>query len=308
MNEMECLSLKDENPIRPERRRSSRPTRRKSLLTFTLVALLAIILGVGILAWRDTTRPVLRVIHVPVQGLSRTYRILQVSDLHGSEFRERQEGLARLVQGKRYDAVAFTGDMVRLLFEDKTPAIDAVGALKDNGPVFYVSGNHDDTGVAPALVAAGATDLEAVGSVRLGTDDQALVLTTGAALATARESDDDVLVVLTHIPPSEADLLAAAAPPRRTALVLAGHTHGGTIRLPFVGAIVAPPMGTLKGWNQFPEMRGFHVQGLRKHGDIWMHISPGLAAGSHPAAPQWWKFRLGARAEIEEIVLEPARQ
>lgn len=245
---------------------------------------------------------------MPVQGLSRTYRILQVSDLHGSEFGERQDRLARLVDGKRYDAVALTGDMVRLLFDDSGPAAEVVTALKDNGPVYYVSGNHDDEGVAPALVAAGAIDLEAAGSIRLGTDDQALVLTIGASLATARERDEDVIVVLTHIPPSRADLLAAAAPPRRTALVLAGHTHGGTVRLPLIGALVSPPMGGIDGWTSFPDMRGIHVQGLRQYGDTWLHISPGLAPGSYGAAPSWWKYRLGARAEIDEIVLEPSRQ
>jgi len=306
MHDWSCSRLSEGMIRRPRRRRSSHGGRRILPLLVICLVLLTLVLGVSLVAWRDTSRPILRVVHVPVQGLSRTYRILQVSDLHGSRFGEGQDGLARLVEGERYDAIALTGDMVSVRFADSGPAVEVVEALKDNGPVYFVRGNHDDDGVAPVLTAAGAVDLDAGGAVRLGLGDEALVLSSELAAAAARENARDVIVVLTHVPPSESAIAALAALPTRAAVVLTGHTHGGTVRLPFVGAIVAPPMGDVESWTSFPEMRGIHVQRLRDCEGVWVHISPGLGPGTYAAAPAWWRFRLGARAEIDEIVLEPA--
>ena len=56
--------------------------------------------------------------------------------------------------------------------------------------------------------------------------------------ALAAAPPDATIILLTHNPD-----LAYAAPPGRVALAIAGHTHGGQVVLPFVGAI--PTQGTL---------------------------------------------------------------
>jgi len=287
--------------------RQRRPNRTRRTAAFIVLAVLVCAtLSLALLARRDTYVPTLTQVRVPVEGISRTYRILQVSDLHGSRFGERQGALARLVEGRRYDAVAMTGDVISVLGADREPAVEAVSLFAEHGPVFYVRGNHDDEGVARVLEAAGAVDLDTHLSSRLGDEEGALVVATPSGAAGARRDDSDVVVVLTHVPPAGSELATLAEQPTGAALVLAGHTHAGTVRLPFVGAIVSPQMGDTIGWTRFPELQGLHISGLKRREGTWLHISPGLAPGSYAAVPSWWRFRLGTRAQLNEIVLEPA--
>ena len=72
-------------------------------------------------------------------------------------------------------------------------------------------------------------------------------------------------------------------------LVVYGHTHGGQVRLPFVGALVT---------NSHVPRR--LVSGLMRLGDGYAHISPGL--GTSKYAP----FRFLCRPEASLLELSPA--
>jgi predicted MPP superfamily phosphohydrolase len=72
-------------------------------------------------------------------------------------------------------------------------------------------------------------------------------------------------------------------------LLLAGHTHGGQLRLPFYGALVT---------NCGIERE--RVSGLHRHpvgGQAWLHISAGL--GTSPWAPA----RFACRPEASLLTL-----
>ncbi|MGI6582793.1 MAG: metallophosphoesterase, partial [bacterium] len=58
-------------------------------------------------------------------------------------------------------------------------------------------------------------------------------------------------VLLAHAP----DIFPAAAE-AGLELVLVGHTHGGQIRLPFVGAVLAPGQGLLPHYDYGPFTEG----------------------------------------------------
>jgi predicted MPP superfamily phosphohydrolase len=72
-------------------------------------------------------------------------------------------------------------------------------------------------------------------------------------------------------------------------LVLAGHTHGGQVRLPGIGALVTN--------CDLPRDR---VRGLSRWGLSWLHVSAGL--GTSKYAP----FRFACRPEASLLVLQPA--
>jgi uncharacterized protein len=101
----------------------------------------------------------------------------------------------------------------------------------------------------------------------------------------ARAAEDALAIGLVHAPDVVSDWILAGFD-----LVLAGHTHGGQVRLPLVGAVVtncALP-AALAG-------------GLHAIGDGWLHVSPGLGSGRF--AP----VRFNERPEATLLQIRPQR-
>ncbi len=74
-------------------------------------------------------------------------------------------------------------------------------------------------------------------------------------------------------------------------LLLAGHTHGGQLRIPFKGAIVT-------NCDLDPaRARGLHQHAVDGHDPSWMHVSAGL--GSSPVTP----VRFACRPEAALLTL-----
>ena len=73
-------------------------------------------------------------------------------------------------------------------------------------------------------------------------------------------------------------------------LVLSGHVHGGLVRLPFLGGVIAPNL------HLFPKYDG----GKFKEGDSTMILSRGL--GIHSV-----EFRMWNRAELVVLELIPSQ-
>lgn len=280
---------------------------RRRIAAITLVAigvaLLAAVVAIGV---RDTTSPAIQRVHVAVPGLTRTYRILQVTDLHGMEFGPRQAKIAALVSGKSFDAVVLTGDLQFTAGRDTTPALDLVRALRSTTRLMlFVPGNHDDANLAPALGHLGVSDLSGGEPVRL---KGLLFATLARAVAATAPAGTAVVIAADHEPPDTATLLELGRRAGAPTLVLAGHMHGGQIRLPLLGALIAPPSPQdMSGWTLFPELRGIRVQGVFGFGRATEYIAPGLGSRPPSKLPEWLHFRWGTRAEITELVLEPAR-
>lgn len=73
-------------------------------------------------------------------------------------------------------------------------------------------------------------------------------------------------------------------------LILSGHTHGGQIRLPLIGAVVAPGQGF------FPE----YDKGIFRINDTILYIDSGLG---NSAAP----IRAFNPVQISNIIIEPEK-
>ena len=144
--------------------------------------------------------------------------------------------------------------------------------------VFAVLGNHDWPGDGGRLIRA-ATDAgmrvlddEAARVLRHGLDPLWVVGITDAASrrpdvshALRRISDDAPVLALTHSP----DVFPEV--PARVSLTLAGHTHGGQVRLPLITRRVIPSRFGLR-------YARYHVEEGGRH----LFVSPGIGTAGLP--------------------------
>ena len=203
------------------------------------------------------------------------YRIVQISDLHNAEFGKENKKLLETIRSCSPDIIVITGDLVDSNHTNVERAVAFVKEAVKVAPVYYVTGNHEywldpseNEQMMQGILAAGAYDLddEAVriekgdsSFLLVGLDDQHLSDETLKNLL--REQKSELSIVLAHEPQYLQNYANAEAD-----LVLTGHAHGGQIRLPFVGGIVAPDQGFL------PE----YTSGQYNSADTEMIVSRGL--------------------------------
>ncbi|MCB9777805.1 MAG: metallophosphoesterase [Alphaproteobacteria bacterium] len=230
---------------------------------------------------------------LPLPGLERPLRILHLTDVHLREPAPWLDTLCKRLRDIECDLVLLTGDVVTRGWQPA--AVDQfLGALPD-APLghFAIMGNWEHwSGAPPArwapLLAAHGVRLlrdEVVdlGPLRLGgTDDMLAGAPAPAQVRAAMAQGDSPGVLMTHSP---AMFPALAGP--GVDLVLAGHSHGGQVRLPRLGALWVP-RGT-----------GAYVAGWYPLDDSWLFVSRGVGWSVAP-------FRLHCPPELALIELLPA--
>jgi predicted MPP superfamily phosphohydrolase len=186
-------------------------------------------------------------VDLPMSGLPQALEGLRVgflTDLHhsGTVSADLVSRAVELLNAERPDLTVLGGDYVS--FGDRTymaPVAERLGALVAPHGVFGIIGNHDDERVMPAeLRRRGVTMLM---------DDRTTIELKGERLGLVgvkywTKALDDVLPVRNR---ASAPVLLLAHDPRRiveaaalaVAGVLAGHTHGGQVVLPLLGAVAA---------------------------------------------------------------------
>lgn len=205
-------------------------------------------------------------------------RVVQLSDLHyGPYIREGSvQNWVAQAQAENADLIVLTGDVVdRWLRRPLTPLVEVLSGLHAPLGVWACLGNHDrehfgfaDMDVlARTLAEAGITLLVNQGA--LARDDLYL-----AAVDDLSSGRSDLEAALRDAPGGVATLLLCHQPdffPEMTAhvdLTLAGHTHGGQVRLPFIGTpVTSSSYGEryLEGWAPPPDARfgkGYVSRGL----------------------------------------------
>ncbi len=192
------------------------------------------------------------------------------------------------------DLVVVTGDIV-----ERRECLAWIPTLLDRltarGGVYFILGNHeqrigDELRVRSALSQIGWIDL---GSRCLSIEQHGITMQLAgmelpwfgrrpALPPLEPESDRPFRVLLSHSP----DQLPWARQ-QGFDLMLAGHTHGGQVRFPFLGPVLCPSWHGVK-----------YASGVFNEHPTVMHVSRGLA-GTRP-------LRLNCAPEIARLTLESA--
>ena len=178
-------------------------------------------------------------------------QVAHFTDVHHKGDVDRLETVVRRINasGSRY--ALFTGDLIEER-EHLDEALRILGGLQV--PLIGVPGNHDHWSRAgldrfrKGFETGGGRYLRD-GSVRLEPGLEVVGLDHLHPHPPSRA--DDFQLLLVHYP-AWADSVVPPTSGRRYDLVLAGHTHGGQVRLPGVGALVTPfdTGGYEMGWYE----------------------------------------------------------
>jgi predicted MPP superfamily phosphohydrolase len=222
-------------------------------------------------------------------------RIAQISDLHfghlvpAARVRAAVDAVLRL----RPNLAVVTGDFVSQLRSGEAgQVVVELSRLAAPLGVYGVLGNHDHWTEAETVAAA--VRRAGVGLLR---NSHTAVRVGGATLYLAGVDDvwerkHDLAAALRGIPAGaatvllahEPDFADAAARDRRVGLQLSGHSHGGQVRVPGLGALILPPHG-----QKYPD-------GLRRVGDLQVYTNRGIGV----IGPG---VRLNCRPEVTMIEL-----
>jgi len=238
----------------------------------------------------DVTRVTVPVFDLPprLAGL----RIGLLTDVHCSEFvsPETIRRAADALRAASPDLIVLGGDYVT--WGDRqyiNPAAEALDGLTAPYGAFAVLGNHDDDRDVPAaLTRHGFEVLKDARTERVVAGEMLSIV--GIRFWTRRSSSISPLVR-----PAGGTVLLLAHDPRRIAeaveldvpLVLSGHTHGGQVVLPVVGAVAA---------RKFPV-----AYGLLQQRRTTMFVSRGLGTVYVP-------IRINCPPEVAILTLMPADQ
>ena len=226
------------------------------------------------------------------------FRIAQISDLHNEVFGSGNGELLTLLAGTRPDIIVITGDLIDSRRTDVSAALEFVRGAVEIAPVYYVTGNHEsripeefwmlercmeNLGVSVLRGERTLLTREGAAIALIGVDDPTFQDKDSANWPGIVEEELGKLreeglysILLIHRP----ELLETYAR-AGVNLVFSGHAHGGQVRLPFVGGVIAPNQGF------FPQYDG----GLYAMGDTQLVVSRGLGNSVVP-------LRVNNRPEI----------
>ncbi|MGG4448689.1 metallophosphoesterase [Brevibacillus porteri] len=247
--------------------------------------------------WERKALDIVR-LSITIPGLPESFKgtkLIQFSDVHlGHYFEPKElESVIALIQSEKPDLICFTGDIVDEVTRPLFAAVPLFNQLLAPLGKFAVLGNHDyrageQQKVRDGLVASGFEVLD---------NRHVVVQKDGQQLYMAGVDDvfygvPDLPRALENIPPEGSVILlvhepdfADIASEHPVHLQLSGHSHGGQVRLPFIGHLLAPQYGRK------------YVQGLYQVGGMAVYTNRGLGTTILPV-------RLFCRPELTVLTLQ----
>ncbi len=237
------------------------------------------------------------------------YKILQVSDLHNTEFGEDHSDITNKIKENDPDIIVVTGDLIDAKKTNIDLAVEFMEKAVEIAPVYFVIGNHeirilDDCAVLKEkLSALGVTVLDN-SFVSIIKDSQSINLIgiedpmyyeknddefydedieiTNNRLADLKAQTPGYTILLSHRPE-----LFDIYVKNGIDLVFSGHAHGGQFVLPSIGGVYAPHQGLFPAYDT----------GLYEQDGTYMLVSRGLGNSIIP-------IRINNNPELITVTLE----
>ena len=233
------------------------------------------------------------------------FKIVHISDLHNKVFGDEQDKLIGKVEDLSPDIIVITGDLIDRRRYNLDKAMLFINSAVKIAPVYYVSGNHEALSgkyyeIKERLIDAGAIVMEdselditrGNNSIKLlGLSDPDFLTSDyidGTDISKVEEklkewSEIEEFKILLSHRPELFDLYSE----NNIDMIFSGHAHGGQIRIPFVGGLIAPDQGF------FPK----YTAGSYNEKNSTMFVSRGLGNSLFPV-------RVFNRPEIISVTLK----
>lgn len=269
----------------------------KKLKVFLITLIGVIILGIFLYSqnkWISIEQITVQSARIP-QNFD-GFKIIHLSDLHGQYFGKNQSDLLKKINTFKPDLIAITGDLFDSSYDNEA-SFNLIEQLSEY-PVYFVTGNHEAREshfeeLEAQLVQMGVRLLhneretleingQSIELVGIADPDFGSSVDNNLRIALQGSDSNNLKLLLSHRPEAFETYVESDID-----LVLSGHAHGGQIRLPIIGGLVAP--------NQelFPEFS----EGNHTKNQTTMIISRGLG---NSIIPQ----RLFNRPQVIEITLK----
>ena len=232
------------------------------------------------------------------------YKIVQISDFHNTKSKKLHNSLVKEISNIKPNIIVITGDFIDANKTDINTSINFIKKIKDIAPIYYVTGNHE-----ASIESYNKLKEELINNNVTILDDKVEVLENNNALINLIGLDDpafnkepyrddkttikDNLKMITY-DKTQYTILLSHRPElidtyteENFDLVLSGHAHGGQIRIPFLGGLVAPNQGFLPKYTS----------GIYEKNDTKMIVSRGIGNSIIP-------FRINNRPELVVISLQ----
>jgi len=265
------------------------PLSRRNFFGLSVGALAIGALGTGVYEPHET---VISQVGVMLKRLPSAFdglRIAQLSDIHFTSFMTigHLDRVIELTNAQKPDLVILTGDFVtaphrrrerKLKAEQAWPCADKLRQIESPLGCFAVLGNNDYGTIADVVAEA----LSAGSRIRVLRNRAIAFERNGARLWLAgidnvtanRAKPDDAL---RGVPKQECTLVAVHEPDFADELrqfpvdfQMSGHSHGGQVRLPGVGALYLPPLA-----RKYP-------LGHYQIGELQLYTNPGIGVNGLP--------------------------
>ncbi|MCF3943406.1 metallophosphoesterase [Oceanobacillus alkalisoli] len=234
--------------------------------------------------WKDTNHVKINRIEFKTNKLrpSQSLRIIQLSDMHNKRAWNIHQRLLHKINRSSPDIIVITGDLIDRRTRNFKQIFNFLDQLINmHIPIYFVTGNHEwgNRKRKKFMKQLRKRNITILGneSTRIQVAGIPLTLVGVHDSSTHHENVEEAFqqisetgytILLSHSP-----YVIKTYPNLPADLVLSGHTHGGQVRLPFIGAVISP------GGGVFPELDKGTCEWKRNR---YIYVDSGLGTSMIP--------------------------